>query len=322
MDVGSPDRSTLNFAQYRPSGAPGHYESWYLRANHPSRPLAFWIRYTIFAPAGRPADAVGQLWAVAFDGDSGEHAAAHCDVPMDSCAFSADAFNVGVGAAHLGPGQARGSVGEISWELAYSGDSEPLLLFEPARYRTAFPKAKTLVPLPMARFTGWIDLAGRRVEVDGWDGSQNHNWGSAHTARYAYGQVAGFDDEPDAFLDLATARAHVGGPVYTPWLTFVVLREGGTEHRATAVPRAARARASYDAHTWTFATRTRTVEITGTISAPDRAFVTLDYPDPPGGVKRCRNTKIATAEVTVRNLASGKAKRLHAAHRALFEILT
>jgi hypothetical protein len=60
MDVSSPDRLTLNFAQYRPGGAPGHYESWYLRANHPSRPLAFWIRYTIFSPAGRPADAVGQ----------------------------------------------------------------------------------------------------------------------------------------------------------------------------------------------------------------------------------------------------------------------
>ena len=28
----------------------GHYESYFLRANHPDRPLAFWIRYTIFAP--------------------------------------------------------------------------------------------------------------------------------------------------------------------------------------------------------------------------------------------------------------------------------
>ena len=32
--------------------SPGHYESWFLRGNHPSRPLAFWIRYTIFHPRG------------------------------------------------------------------------------------------------------------------------------------------------------------------------------------------------------------------------------------------------------------------------------
>jgi hypothetical protein len=322
MDVGSPDRGTLNFAEYRPGRASGHYESWYLRANHPARPLAFWIRYTIFAPAGRPADAVGQLWAVAFDGETGKHATAQCDVPMGQCAFPAEKFDVRVGTSVLDWGRARGSAGEISWELAYSGASEPLLLFEPARYRSGLPRAKTLVPLPLALFTGWIDVGGRRVDVDGWTGSQNHNWGSEHTARYAYGQVAGFDGEPGAFLDVTTAKAHVGGPLLTPWLTFVVLREGGREHRATALLRAVKATASYDQHTWTFTTRTRTAEIGGTISAPDSAFVTLQYPDPPGGAKVCRNTKIAAAEVIVRDLAGGATRRLHAAHRGLFEILS
>lgn len=49
-------------------GAEGHHESFFLRANHPSRPLAIWIRYRIFSPAGRPGDAVGELWAIYFDG--------------------------------------------------------------------------------------------------------------------------------------------------------------------------------------------------------------------------------------------------------------
>ena len=47
--------------------ATGHYESWFQRANDPSGRRAFWIRYTIFAPRGRPDDAVGELWAIAFD---------------------------------------------------------------------------------------------------------------------------------------------------------------------------------------------------------------------------------------------------------------
>src|SRR5688500_2735999 len=33
-----------NAVRYRPGEAAGHYESFFLRANHPARPLAFWIR--------------------------------------------------------------------------------------------------------------------------------------------------------------------------------------------------------------------------------------------------------------------------------------
>ena len=48
------------------SGRGGHYESWFLRANHPHKPQAFWIRYTLFVPADdRPA--LGELWAIWFD---------------------------------------------------------------------------------------------------------------------------------------------------------------------------------------------------------------------------------------------------------------
>ena len=40
-----------------PTTRDGHYESFFQRANHPSRPLAFWIRYTALIPRGAP-DAV------------------------------------------------------------------------------------------------------------------------------------------------------------------------------------------------------------------------------------------------------------------------
>ena len=59
-------RDPWNAARYETGTAAGHYESWFQRANDPSGRRAFWIRYTIFAPRGRPADAVGELWAIAF----------------------------------------------------------------------------------------------------------------------------------------------------------------------------------------------------------------------------------------------------------------
>ena len=54
-------------ARFRLGEARGHYESWFVRGNHPSRPLAFWFRYTVTSPAHRPQDSVAELFAIVFD---------------------------------------------------------------------------------------------------------------------------------------------------------------------------------------------------------------------------------------------------------------
>ena len=300
----------------------GHYESFYCRANHPDRPLAFWIRYTIFAPAGRPADAVGELWAVAFDGETGRHSVAKREVAMAECEFARDAFAVRIGRAELGPGRLTGSVGDLAWDLSYHGSEPPLRLLPAKLYDASFPKAKSLVPLPLARFAGSYAVAGRAVETSGWVGSQNHNWGREHTDRYAFGQVAGFDGAPDTFLEIATVKTRIAGPVSTPWLTTLVLRHRGREHALVSLRRAVAAKASYRYFTWEFASAGPDVEVSGRISAQPAAFVGLTYANPPGGSKSCLNTKIAAAELTVRDRHSGQVETLSAGNRALFEILT
>ena len=84
----------FNCARYRTGQAPGHYESYFQRANHPAQPLAFWVRYTIFSPTGRPQDAIGELWAVVFNASTGRHVVAKTEVPFDRCTFSNDRFAV------------------------------------------------------------------------------------------------------------------------------------------------------------------------------------------------------------------------------------
>jgi hypothetical protein len=316
------DRWLLNRTVYEPGQRAGHYESFYQRANHPDRPLAFWIRYTVFAPAGDPGAAVGEVWAIAFDGETGQHAVAKREVPMAECEFDRNNFAVRVGSARLGPGALSGSAGDIGWELQYSGDAPPLLLLPPKMYSAGFPKAKSLVALPLARYSGSYSIAGREIAVDGWTGSQNHNWGSQHTHRYAFGQVAGFTDAPDSFLELATAKAQLGGPFRTPWVTALVLRHGGREYSLVALRRALRARARYGYFHWDFATGDDEVHVSGRISAEREAFVGLRYGNPPGGYKHCLNTKIGAAEVAVRHRDTGRTEVLHAKDRALFEILT
>ena len=64
-------------------------------------------------------------------------------------------------------------------------------------YRAQFPTAKTMVRHPLATFDGRVELDDARLDVDGWTGSVNHNWGRRHTPAYAFGQVCGFDDAPE-----------------------------------------------------------------------------------------------------------------------------
>ena len=314
-----------NGSRYRPGDPKGFYESYFLRANHPRRPLAFWIRYTLFAPAGRPEAAVGELWAVVFDGDSGRHVAVKTEVAFSRCAFGAGSLDVTVGEAVLGPagltGAAASGADRIAWDLAYAGTQRPLLLFDERLYDAPLPRAKSLVPLPLARFEGTVTVNDTTLDVAGWVGSQNHNWGTRHTDRYAWGQVAGFDDHPDTFLELATAQLKLG-PMWTPHLTPLVLRHGGREIALNTLGRMARAYGRFGYFDWQFRSGDDEVEVEGFMLAPDSAFVGLRYGNPPGGHKHCLNTKIATCEVRLTEKRDGTVTELTTRHRAAFEILT
>jgi len=318
---------TANHTRYHPGQRRGHYESFFLRANHPSRPLAFWIRYTIFSPEGRPEAARGELWAVCFDGETAVHVAVKREVPFSACAFDRSAFDVRVDDARLRPGALDGCASAgghtIAWNLTYRGDAPPLLLLPPRLYASPLPKAKSLVGLPLARFAGRLTVDGAGVDVSDWVGSQNHNWGSRHTDHYAWGQVAGFDTHPDSFLEIGTARLKLG-PFWTPLMTVLVLRHRGEELALNSVRQSLRARAAFRYFEWEFATRNERVQVSGRITAPRESFVGLRYGNPPGGEKHCLNSKLAACELRVTDTrAPGQpAEVLSTAHRAAFEILT
>jgi hypothetical protein len=316
-----------NCTRYRPGQTAGHYESFFLRANHPTRPLAFWIRYTIFSPDGRPADALGELWAIYFDGESGGHVAVKREVPLAGCRFDRSRLSVEVDGARLDDGRLSGSAASgghtLAWELAFGGAAAPLFLLPLDLYAARLPRAKSLVALPMASFDGTLTVDGRAMAVARWVGSQNHNWGSRHTDQYAWGQVAGFDTHPDSVLEVATARLRFG-PCWTPPMTPIVLRHRGEEIALNRIAQTLRARAQVRYFEWRFAAASRRWRIDGRISAPRTAFVGLRYRNPPGGTKYCLNSKLAACELTLtdKRAAGGSAEVLSTAHRAAFEILT
>ena len=305
--------------------ATGHYESFFLRANHPTRPLAFWIRYTILSPKKRPQDALGELWAIYFNGETNNHIAIKQEVPFRHCTFSSTAFYVEINRAQLKPGELHGVISakdrSFAWDLTFDANAKPLLLLPFNLYKTKLPSAKSLVSAPMATFNGSLTVNGETVEVVDWVGSQNHNWGSKHTDLYAWGQVAGFDSHPQSFLEVATARLKIG-PLWTPYMTLAVLRHDGQEFALNSLSQSLRAKGSFEYFSWNFKSETKEIGLAGSISAPSKAFVGLNYYNPPGGNKYCLNTKIASCQLILKDKRTGKQEILVTNNRAAFEILT
>ncbi len=317
-------RDRWNACRYRVDGSTGHYESFFQRANHPTRPLAFWIRYTIFRPARDRHGALGELWAIWSDGEKQKIVAVKHEEPLASCRFDEQKLGAQIGRAtlHQGALDGRAALGghEIVWELDFSEGERPLLLLPEGLYEKSLPKAKALVGSPNALYRGTISVDGQNHAIDGWPGSQNHNWGSKHTDHYAWGQVCGFDGRPESFLEVSTARLKLG-PVWTPFMTLVVLRLDGREHALNSMSQAVRAKGSFSYFDWSFRSETPAVTIAGRIHAPATSFCGLNYYNPPGGSKICLNSKIAACEVTVSSRGEPPVT-LTSANRAAFEILT
>lgn len=316
-------------ARFRPESTDGLYESYYLRANHPRRDLALWIRYTVFVPKGRPQQAIGELWSVFFDGETSEHVVAKEEHSISAVHLAPTTLHARIAhaelTAHRATGHADGPDARIGWDLRIGGDPgperEPMFLLERASYDRSFPSAKSLVLRPFAVLDGTLDVAGRVVDVDGWVGSLNHNWGSRHTDAYAFGQVAGFDDSPQTFLEIVSARVKVG-PARLPMVTCLSLRHDGRTHALVNPVKQLKANADYGYFRWNFETGNDAVLLRGKIAAEPGDFVGLNYYNPPGGIKHCLNTKIGSCRLEITDRGTGHTEVVNTNRRALFEILT
>ena len=305
------------------SGRGGHYESWFLRGNHPRAAQAFWVRYTMFVPADkRPA--LGELWAIWFDAERKQVVAVKEEYPLEACHFNRDDLGVSLPGASLSHQALQGSAAHaghhLAWQLHYTEGNDSLLLLPEKLYRTALPKAKALVSRPNVQFTGTFTVDGETFEINGWPGSENHNWGRQHTDEYAWGQVAGFDDHPDAFLECLTARVRLG-PFRSPWMTIACLRLGGETLYFNRISTTLRATGNYRYFEWHFDTTQDHHQLSVNIQAPPDHFTALTYYNPPGSSKTCLNSKLASCELTLTRRGQAPIT-LHSAHRAAFEILT
>ncbi|WP_319435591.1 hypothetical protein [Mycobacterium sp. RTGN5] len=297
---------------------PPYYESRFIRANHPDRAQAIWLRWTLLMPV--PGEAVADVWVMLFDPDGAGNRAIKVPHPMTEADYLSDPWSARIADTVIDDAGARGTLDGAGWDLAIAPGDEPVVkLLTDRSYTAKFPTAKTQVRHPLARFDGTLVLDDTTVAVESWRGSVNHNWGSKHTPAYAFGQVCGFDDQPNSSLEVVTARAAVG-PLRLPAATLFVLRHAGWEIAVRSVLATRHTRGTYEPFRWTFGGRADDFELRGEISAEPRDVIGLTYTDTNGKTKYCYNSALANCRITLSG--NGLDAELTASRRAMFEILT
>src|ERR1700722_15758224 len=302
---------------------PPYYESRFIRANHPERPQALWLRETLLLPTA--GDSVADVWGMVFDPEGAGNRALKQPYSIDAAAYEYDDWTARIGATSIDDRSAQGVVTgrnrSARWDLRITqGSGDAVKLLTERGYKARFPTAKTTVRQPLAQFDGQVELDDVRLVLDGWTGSGNHNWGPRHPPAYAYGQVCGFDDAPDSTLEIVTARAAVG-PVSLPAATLLVFRHAGEEFAVRSILGSLQTHGRYQPFSWAFGASTREQMIEGEIVAEPADVIGLTYTDTDGGSKYCYNSAIATCRIQVAGKAFERSA-LVATRRAMFEILT
>ena len=296
----------------------GHYESFYLKACHPSEPLGVWIRYTVHKHSAQEPQ--GSIWFTLFDGTGDGPQASKVTSPEVSA--PADTY-IRIADSTFEDGRVSGSAKtdqlDAGWDLTFGSDEDALFhLPRDWMYRAPVPRTKLLTPYPGARFDGTVRAGEREVAVQGWRGMVGHNWGSQHAERWIWLHGTGFEGDEDAWLDAAIGRLKLG-LVTTPWIANGTLFLDGQRHRIGGPERARSTRITETPTRCDFLIPGGELTVSGRVESARENFVGWVYADPDGPQHNTVNCSIAEMTITV-SADGGPDRRLHVPAGAAYEL--
>jgi hypothetical protein len=298
----------------------GHYESFYIKATHPSGGRGIWIRHTVHKRPG--AEPTAAIWFVLFDAGAPGPRATKASFGADELSAPQGAY-IRVDGATLEPGRAEGTIEteelRAGWALEFDDPGRPFHHLPYERlYDAALPRTKFLSPYPTARFEGAVTVADERIEIAGWPGMIGHNWGAEHAERWVWIQGAGLGDERGSYLDLAAGRIKLG-PLTTPWVANGMLVIGGVEHRLGGFERVLSTKLEEQPTSCRFQLSGRDVKLRGRVSSEPRNFVAWVYADPKGPEHNTLNCSISDLALEIEQRGR-EPRRLELAGSAAYEI--
>ena len=295
---------------------PGHVESWFFRANHPTRPLAIWVRTTILARLN--GETLAETWFIAFDGEQGQTHVQKRTVPFQTAKFTADSIHVDALKVTLAD-SIVGTIGDATLDLQW----RPVVVGTVSLYPYSwlltgpFPKSKLLTPQPWLWVEGSVNVAGNTWTIDGWTGMQGHNWGKENAFEYAWGHCV--FEGAGVVVEGFTGRVKVAGRL-TPWMSTAVVRRGKDQWRFDVLFDFWDQQASITPGRWTLGLTSAAGSLTLEMDSTAVPTVTLDYENPDGRIAKCHNSKLAAVTLTV-TPRNGEPFTCRSAHGGALEIL-
>ncbi len=278
----------------------GHYESFYIKANHPDGTRAVWLRHTVHKrPSEEPTAA---LWLTVFDASAPGPKAAKATLGADQLGADDGAY-IRVDGATLSPGRATGSIlapgAEASWDLRFTEGREPLYHLPYERlYNSRLPRTKLLSPYPASHFDGEVVIGGERVELVGWSGMVGHNWGSEHAERWIWLQGSDLAERTGDYIDVALGRIKLGRWV-TPWLANGQIVLDGEPHRIGGLTSGYGTDIKETPSSCEFVLPGRRVRVRGSVEANPKDVVAWVYADPNGPDHHALNCSIARLKLEI-----------------------
>lgn len=287
--------------RWLPNDPRGHVESFFLKANAPSEGRAIWLRFTLLALRALPDAARAEVWAMAFDRRAGTPRAWKATAPAGAATLAPERLGFAVLGCELAPGRTQGKIpgamGDIAWDLRWTGRGDELRLLPTAFYeRRGFPRTKLLSPEPDARFDGWVSIADQRWYLQAWPGMQGHNWGRGHAARYAWAHCNAFAHHSGTMFEGASA-AVTFGPWTTPLVTIAELRHAGRTFDLSGVRHWYNRSANIETGRWSFRALCGTERLDVSIESAPSDTAGLVYEDPDGKRAICLNSKLARCRI-------------------------
>ncbi|MDP8256156.1 MAG: tocopherol cyclase family protein [Candidatus Alcyoniella australis] len=285
----------------------GAYEVYYLKFNHPQSRTAYWLRYTLTSPLTAVGEPYCELWGIFFNAaDPSNNFALKDRFAIDRLRWERDRLDLRMADAQLTGNSCSGELVRaeqglsLRWNLRFDS-ALPAFRHFPTElmYRAKLPKTKVIAPHEHALFRGWIEVCGRRIELDGVPGQQTHIWGSQHGLRWAWGHCNMFDQDPDAIWEGLHAQVKLGTLTSPPMKLFYV-RCNGRDYKFNSLRQLVSNDSRWELGKWSFEARGPEAVARGEITSRFEDLICVTYMDPDGSNLWCNNSKVARIDLELK----------------------
>lgn len=270
-------------------------EVWYGLVGHPTRPVAFWFRYSLLSTGA--GDTTCRLWAALTDRD-GDAVFETRTVDASTVESERDPFRIVAGkAGALEDDAAHGRTDTVRWSFEY--DPDPVT-FTPLRSRRLTNLASRVLGTghhwsvnQSIRLDGTVTVGDRTVEFEDAPGHQGHTAGGSVPDGWQWVHCNDFDRS-----EVALEALGLGGKLS------ICLRRDGAAHRLNRLWHVLGPRGNRTVETapgrWRFHGRGDGAEVRATVTADEECWQRAAYPCPDGSRRFVAHCSLSSVDLSYR----------------------